>query len=102
MPFSQRHLPHLYVMEQPLFVTFRLHGSLPPGREFPIESMSSEKAFVRMDRLLDNHRSSPMYLQTPSIARCVVDAIQQGGSSKLLSACLGRHAQPCSSVDHAA
>ena len=81
MHFAQRHLPHLYVMEQPLFVTFRLHGSLPPGREFPKQSMSSGKAFVYMDRLLDNYRSSPTYLRTPRIARCVVDAIQQGGSS---------------------
>ena len=79
MPFSQRHLPHLYVMEQPLFVTFRLHGSLPPGRQFPKESMSSGKAFVCMDRLLDSHRFSPRYLQAPGIAQCVVDAIQQGG-----------------------
>ena len=81
MHLSRRHLPHLYVMEQPLFVTFRLHGSLPPGRQFPKQSMSSGKAFVYMDRLLDNHRSSPMYLQAPSIAQCVVDAIQQGGSN---------------------
>jgi putative transposase len=84
MHFSQRHLPHLYVMEQPLFVTFRLHGSLPPGREFPKESMSSGKAFVRMDRLLDNHRSSPMYLQAPGIAQCVVNAIQEGGSGSYI------------------
>ena len=63
MHYSQRHLPHFYRIDQPLFVTFRLHGSLPPGREFPKESMSSGKAFVYMDRLLDNHRSSPMYLQ---------------------------------------
>ncbi len=78
MHLSHRHLPHLYGMEQPLFVTFGLYGSLPPGREFPKESMSSGKAFVRMDRLLDNHRSSPMYLQKPNIARCVIDAIQHG------------------------
>jgi putative transposase len=84
MHFSPRHLPHLDAMEQPLFVTFRLHGSLPPGRTFPKESMSSGKAFVCMDRLLENHRSSPMYLQAPNIAQCVVDAIQQGGSSSYI------------------
>ena len=73
MHVSQRHLPHLYGTEQPLF--------LPPGRPFPKESMSSGKAFVCMDRLLDNHRASPMYLQAPGIAQCVVDAIQQGGAN---------------------
>ena len=41
--------------------------------------MSSGKAFVCMDRLLDTNSSSPRYLQTPGIAQCVVDAIQQGG-----------------------
>ena len=81
MHLSQRHLPHLHGMEQPLFVTFRLHGSLPPGQQFPKESMSSGKAFVRMDQLLDNHRSSSMYLQAPIIALCVVDAIRQGGTN---------------------
>jgi putative transposase len=84
MHVSQRHLPHLYVIGQPLFVTFRLHGSLPPGREFPKESMSSGKAFVCMDRLLDNHRSSPMYLRATTIAQCVVESIQQGGSSSYI------------------
>ena len=69
MHVSQRHLPHLYGMEHPLFVTFRLQGSLPPGRQFPKKSMSSGKAFVCLDRLLDNHRSSPMYLRAPSIAQ---------------------------------
>src|SRR5437667_8357599 len=66
---------------QPLFVTFRLHGSLPPGRDFSTESMSSGKAFVCLDQLLDHDRSSPMYLQEPSIAQYVVVAIQQGGRS---------------------
>jgi hypothetical protein len=45
--------------------------------------MSSEKAFACMDRLLDNHRSSPMYLRVPNIGQCVIDAIQQGGSYSL-------------------
>src|SRR2546429_6872093 len=68
-------------MGQPLCVTLRLHGSMPRGREVPKGSMSSGKAFVCMDRLLDNHRYSTLYLQTPGIAQCVVEAIQQGGSS---------------------
>jgi putative DNA methylase len=78
---SQRHLPHIYVIGQPLFVTFRLHGSLPPGRNFDRESMSSGEAFVCMDRLLDNYRPSPVYLGEPNIAERVIDAIQAGASS---------------------
>lgn len=84
MQLSQRRLPHLYGVEQPLFITFRLHGSLPPGREFPKESMNSGKAFVVMDRLLDNHRSSPRHLQAGNIAQCVADAIRQGGDSSFI------------------
>ena len=53
MPFSQRHLPHLWVIGRPLFVTFRLYDSLPPGREFPKDAMTSGKAFACLDRLLD-------------------------------------------------
>ena len=57
MPLSHRRLPHLYVIGAPLFVTFRLHNSLPPNREFP-SRLPSGKAFVCMDRLLDEERLS--------------------------------------------
>ena len=43
--------------------------------------MSSGNAFVCMDQSARQPPLSPMYLQAPSIALCVVDAIQQGGSS---------------------
>ncbi len=79
MQFSRRRLPHIHVIGQPLFVTFRLHGSLPRGREFCGESMSSGKAFVCMDRLLDNCCAGPTYLRIPSIAALVRDSIEQGG-----------------------
>ena len=84
MPYSQRRLPQLSAIGQPLFVTFRLHGSLPPGREFPKESMTSGKAFVYMDRLLDHHRAGPMYLAMPSIAQLVANSIEGGSLSDYL------------------
>jgi len=34
MNHYERRLPHRDVVGQPLFVTFRLHDSLPPGRVF--------------------------------------------------------------------
>src|SRR5438094_685915 len=52
MQHYQRRLPHWDTIDQPLFVTFRLHGSLPAHRVFPSETQSG-KAFVIMDRLLD-------------------------------------------------
>ncbi len=84
MEFTRRHLPHLYAAEQPLFITFRLHGSLPAGREFPKISMTSGKAFVCMDRLLDNQQAGPTYLRMPGIAHLVANAIEQGGASNYL------------------
>ncbi len=84
MQDSHRRLPHRYGTEQPLFVTFRLDGSLPPGRAFPGESLNSGKAFVSMDRLLDEAQSGPTHLQIPAIAQLVVDAIIQGAVSDYL------------------
>jgi REP element-mobilizing transposase RayT len=81
MQLSQRHLPHFHVTEQPIFITFRLHDSLPPGRHFSNESVPSGQAFACVDRLLDETRTGPVYLKIPEIARCVADAIRQGSES---------------------
>jgi putative transposase len=64
-----------------MFITCRLHGSLPVGREFPNEGMNSGQAFVRMDRLLEECRSGPTYLKMPDIAQLAADAIRQGAPS---------------------
>jgi REP element-mobilizing transposase RayT len=81
MPSSQRHLPHLWVIGRPLFVTFRLYDSLPPGREFPKDAMTSGKAFACMDRLLDEYRESPRYLLRAEVAQLVADAIRLGADT---------------------
>ena len=64
---------------KPLFVTFGLHGSLPPGRAFPPEACGSSEAFVDMDRLLDAARSGPTYLALPGVAGLVGESIRFGG-----------------------
>ncbi len=79
MQISERRLPHLYAIGQPLFVTFRLHGSLPSGREFPPESVTSGEAFLCVDRLLDGARVGPTYLAMPPIAQIIVDSLQYCG-----------------------
>ena len=77
----ERRLPHWDVVGQPMFVTFRLHGSLPCNRIFPPErQVTSGKAFVAMDRLLDAGTSGPLYLRRPEIAEQVVDALRDGDS----------------------
>lgn len=65
-------------MERPVFLTWRLHDSLPPGRVFPKEALTSGEAFAAMDRLLDEARSGPFYLRQPEIADMVVEAIEYG------------------------
>ncbi|MEX2261754.1 MAG: transposase [Bryobacteraceae bacterium] len=75
---KRRRLPHLDVIGQPLFVTFRLHDSLPAHRPFPAAHLTSGQAFVTMDRVLDQARCGPTFLRQPAIAQLVLDAIEYG------------------------
>jgi REP element-mobilizing transposase RayT len=75
----QRRLPHWDVIGEPLFVTFRLHGTLPANRVFAPQVLTTAgKAFVTMDRILDSAASGPSYLRTPEIAELVVAALTAG------------------------
>jgi putative transposase len=84
MLLSYPRLPHRYAVGEPLFVTFRLHGSLPTGRAFPDGRQSSGKAFVCMDRLLDEQRAGPADLRMPAIAQVVADSIGKGAAGDYL------------------
>ena len=75
---NERRLPHLYAIGQPLFITFRLHGSLPANRAFPSADLTSGEALVAMDRLLDQARSGPTFLRRPDIAQLVLNSIHYG------------------------
>ena len=75
----QKRLPHWEVVGKPLFVTFRLHGTLPANRVFPPQVLTTAgKAFVTMDRILDSAASGPSYLRMPEIAELVVAALLAG------------------------
>jgi hypothetical protein len=74
MTFHKRRLPHYHPIGEPVFLTWRLNGSLPAGRNFP-SATTSGQAFLEMDRLLDNARGGPLYLRQPQIASMVVEAI---------------------------
>jgi putative transposase len=76
--FYQRRLPHWHYIGQPVFVTFRLHDSLPPNRSFPERAMTSGTAFAVFDRLLDHARSGPTFLREPAVANVIVDSIVRG------------------------
>ena len=82
MHFARRRLPHLHSLGAPLFVTFRLHGSLPRERWFSNESAG--EAFACMDRLLDASKCGPKYLALPEIALIVVDCVRRRALSDYL------------------
>src|ERR1700679_3321371 len=75
MTFYRRRLPHLYDAEHPVFLTWRLHGSLPPNRVFPSKALTSGEAFAAMYRLLDEAREGTFHLRQPEIADMVAEGI---------------------------
>ena len=76
--YYERRLPHFDAVGQPIFVTFRLDGSLPHPRVFPPANLDSGLAFVAVDRLLDQARSGPFFLRQAEIAQIVASAIRDG------------------------
>jgi putative DNA methylase len=81
MRYYERRLPHWDIVDQPLFITFRLYGSLPANRLFPPTYVAhSGKAFVAIDRLLDRASNGPLYLCQPEIAVLLVKALQHGAN----------------------
>jgi len=77
----RRRLPHVYVTEHPVFLTWRLEGSLPRHRPFLSDTLCSGQAFAALDRLLDEARTGPTYLRQPAIADLVVEAIRFNADS---------------------
>jgi len=77
MAIRRRRLPHIDILGQPVFVTFRLHDSLPAHRSFPA-ALTAGEAFAAMDRLLDHARSGPMFLAQPEIAHAVLESLEKG------------------------
>ncbi|HEY3457032.1 MAG TPA: transposase [Bryobacteraceae bacterium] len=71
-------MPHVYPEDASLFVTWSLHGVLPPSFSARPGKLSGGEAFVWMDRQLDTIRSGPMYLRQPAIAQLVVESIRKG------------------------
>src|SRR4029077_8809710 len=76
MTVYRRRLPHVYETEHPVFLTWRLYGSLPQHRPFRGGPLPSGQAFAALDRLLDNAQTGPFYLCQPAIADLVVGALR--------------------------
>lgn len=72
----RRRLPHTYQTENPVFLTWRLYGSLPANRRFPRGTLTAGQHFAVMDRLLGDARAGPFFLRQPTLAALVVETIQ--------------------------
>jgi putative DNA methylase len=81
----RRRLPHLDIPGSPVFVTWRLWGSLPQDHAFSREEVASGEAFAALDRLLDTARSGPVYLRRPEIADLVSQQLRVACSKGLCS-----------------
>jgi type I restriction enzyme R subunit/putative DNA methylase len=75
--YYERHLPHWQPDDAALFITWRLHGSLPRIPP-PIQYQSPGKTFALLDRELDKAATGPRWLLDDRVAQCVVDAIRYG------------------------
>jgi putative transposase len=70
----------LYETGRSVFLTWRLHDSLPPHRIFAADALNSGEAFAAMDRLLDETRTGSFHLRQPAIADMIVEAIEDNGN----------------------
>jgi REP element-mobilizing transposase RayT len=69
---SRRHLPHWIPGETPIFVTWRLAGSLPKTRP------DTPATFLEQDEQLDLHPIGPLWLRDERVAKMIVDALRYG------------------------
>jgi REP element-mobilizing transposase RayT len=73
----RRKPPHWQVDGAPLFITWRLYGSLPACVAFD-PSVRSGEAFVQVDRKLDAARFGPVWLKDLRLAAVVVNSLHFG------------------------
>ena len=78
MLIRRRRLPHIHAEGKSLFVTWHLHGSVPPSLLPPPGPLTAGEAFVWIDRRLDMMQTGPMYLRQPEVANLVVASIRKG------------------------
>ena len=78
MPKSRRHLPHIHEIGHPIFLTWRLHGTLPAHLSSK-ETLTSGQAFAAIDNILDHSQTGPHHLKNPHIANMIVEAIHYNG-----------------------
>lgn len=78
--YYQRRVPHWHPQGKDIFITWRLEGTLPKNRYVPPDGLTSGRAFVWIDRFLDQARYGPSWLRRLEIAQSVVNALLHGES----------------------
>ncbi|HKD06826.1 MAG TPA: transposase [Bryobacteraceae bacterium] len=74
----RRNLPHWHPPGATVFVTWRLHGTLPVFGNYTDDA----RAFAQRDLLLDRSTTGPQWLRNPEIAECVVTNLPDGAAGR--------------------
>ncbi len=83
MIHSRRRLPHWVPDDVPVFVTFRLAGSLPNRVcACAVKQATGGARFVAADSELDRAALGPVWLRDTRVADMMIDALQHGASVK--------------------
>jgi putative transposase len=84
MQYYRRNLPHWHPEGAALFITWRLHGSLPASalEQQPAlpKQATAGKAFRALDSLLDAAPNGPVWLSNSRVAALVVSILRRGES----------------------
>ncbi len=78
MEIYKRRLPHWQPEDAPMFVTWRLFGSLPRGKVIADRELTAGQRFAAVDQVLDRATSGPMWLVDTRIAQVVVETLYRG------------------------
>jgi len=73
--YYERKLPHWHPEGAVLFVTWRLHGSLPAAVQREASGLQAGRAFLRIDRYLDRTQEGPRWLADERIASMVTESL---------------------------
>jgi len=78
--YYERNLPHWQPEGKFIFLTFRLHGSLPSVmlKKLALSRDPAGKQFLKADACLDAACSGPRWLDSPEIAKTVQGALLHG------------------------
>ncbi len=80
MSYYERTLPHWHPVGTSIFLTWRLHGSLPKSarKEIVPSKTTPGERFRIVDRHLDRAQTGPLWMKDPRVADCIVAVMRRG------------------------